>query len=187
MGSLPDGFTSPNSTLAVASAASVSRIPRFDYGGHVREPRHQHRAARFQHHDRARVGGSNGRDEPRSRARQRKIRDVAAFPSSIATRKRSRTSAFFAAETATAMSSPFRVDDVRLWRGGLDRDERGIRIEHMAAQRHRRVRRRAASITGPPTGNSFARLWPMGMTCEEPPPDSTPMSACPPMTAMLRG
>src|ERR1043166_7586250 len=66
IGNLPEGLTSPNSTRAIAGLPFA-------------EPRHQHRPAGFENHDRMRIGRGDSLDQPVLLAGERKAGNIAAF------------------------------------------------------------------------------------------------------------
>ena len=62
-GSLPEGLTSPNSTVASAVPVCLAGVPGLEHGRDLVEPRHRHRAGGVQHDDGARVGRGDRGDQ----------------------------------------------------------------------------------------------------------------------------
>ena len=115
--------------------AAIARIPRFQHARDVLQPWHQHRPARFEHDNRARIGSGDRRDQRILLSRKRQIGNILAFAHPLlgehdgdigAARSRRRMLHIFAVvEYHTALREP-----------RLDGLERRRRIEDEVIRRH---------------------------------------------------
>src|SRR5471032_2924954 len=150
-------------------AAAGARIPGFNDGAGRVQPWHRHRAAGFQHHHRARIGVRDGGDQRVLLSGQRERLGVDAFGGPLrreddgdvaGRRQRDRRGGVLAVVVADACLAARR--QLLHWRGGV--------VDHWSGK-----------MAGPSFGTTSP---PNGYTCDEPPPDSTPTSAWPPMMAI---